>query len=419
MQLRSSDGGKAASDAVTLPHPLVRSAPAPLALLILVSTIQPIAMNMYVPAMAAMQLDLDTTASLIQATLSAFLAATAVGQLIVGPLSDIYGRRPVLIGGLAVFLVGTAVCIAAPDAETLVLGRIVQGLGGCAGLALARAIVRDVHGVHRAAAMIAYVTMGMAVAPLVTPAIGGVIYEISSWRLIFVAMGLVGLAGLVATLVRLRETHPPTGEAGVFRRWRGELAALLAIRSFWAFALTLAALCTAFFSFVAGGAFVAARVFDLSASQYGLFFIFVVSGYVCGNFIAGRYGGRLGLVRMIVAGNTISLLGMAIAVVLALAGVLHPLALFAPMLVVGIGNGFALPNCVAGCVSIRPDLAGTASGLAGAFQVGSGALASVVVGILIDLAAWPGTTWPVLVPMAVGAVGAFILSFTLRGVRFA
>ncbi|WMS42253.1 multidrug effflux MFS transporter [Acuticoccus sp. MNP-M23] len=392
---------------------------APVLLLILVSTIQPMALNMYVPAMAAMQGDLATTASLIQATLSAFLAATAFAQLVVGPLSDIYGRRPVLIGGALVFTLGTIVCIAAPNVEVLIAGRIIQGAGGCAGLALSRAIIRDIHGTRTSASMIGYVTMGMAIAPLITPAIGGFLYQISSWRVIFVVMGIAGLISLFATVTRLRETHPPGPHGnGVFANWRREVAELLTIRDFWLVSATLAALSLAFFSFIAGGAFVASSVFGLDAQTYGLYFIFVVTGYVVGNFFTGRYSARIGVVRMIRIGNAISLIGIGVAVSLAVAGVASPLALFAPMLIVGTGNGFALPNCIAGCVSVRPDLAGTAAGVAGFFQIGSGAIASVGIGLVIEFEVFPASSWPVLAPMACGGILAFILAFMLSARRF-
>ncbi|MEM6762214.1 MAG: Bcr/CflA family efflux MFS transporter, partial [Pseudomonadota bacterium] len=262
---------------------------APILLLILISMIQPVAMNMYVPAMAAMRHDLATSPAAIQATLYAFLVATAVGQVVVGPLSDIYGRRTVLLTGLWIFAMGSVICIVAPTIETLILGRIIQGLGGCAGLALSRAIIRDIHGTATSASMIGYVTMGMATAPLVAPAIGGLLYETTSWRVIFAVIGLLGLVGLAAATHRLRETHQSTGGDGVFARWRAEMRELLTLRDFWAYSLTLAALCVAFFSFLGGGSFVAAAVYELSASEYGLYFIFMVSGYVFGNFITGRY----------------------------------------------------------------------------------------------------------------------------------
>ncbi len=158
----------------------------------------------------------------------------------------------------------------------------------------------------------------------------------------------------------------------------------------------------------------ASTIYGLSASEYGLYFVITVGGYVVGNFVTGRYGQRIGIVRMIVIGNAISLAGVALAALCAMADVHHPMGLFGPMLLVGLGNGFALPNAIAGVVSVRPDLAGSASGLAGAFQVGSGAAASVLVGLLIDGGIWQGTSWPILVPMLVSAIVAFGLAFTLR-----
>lgn len=418
-----TDATREVRDKDPAPHergatPMIRSlpmtAPAPLALLILVSAVQPTAMNMYVPAMAAMRVDLATSASAIQATLSAFLAATAVGQLFVGPVSDLLGRRPVLVYGLAAFLIGTLIAALAPNVETLIVGRIIQALGGCTGLVLSRAIIRDVHGAGASASMIGYVTMGMAVAPMVTPALGGLIYEVSSWRMIFAAMGTLGLVAFVAAALRLRETHPPTGKGNVFARFRSELSELVRLRAVWLYTLTLAALSIAFFAFIAGGAFIASTIYGLTASEYGLYFVITVGGYIVGNFVTGRYGQRIGIIRMIVIGNAISLAGVLVAAAFAVTGTMHPMGLFGPMLLVGLGNGFALPNAIAGVVSLRPDLAGSASGLAGAFQVGSGAAASVLVGLLIDGKVWYGTAWPILVPMIVGAIVAFGLSFTLR-----
>ncbi|MEM8854859.1 MAG: multidrug effflux MFS transporter [Pseudomonadota bacterium] len=386
-------------------------AAAPLALLILVSMIQPTAMNMYVPAMADMRQTLGTSASAIQATLSAFLAATAIGQLIIGPFSDLFGRRPVLVIGLGVFVAGSIICALAPTVEILVAGRIIQAVGGCTGLALSRAIIRDIHGAKTSASMIGYVTMGMAVAPMLTPALGGVIHEASSWRWIFVFMGAFGAVALVATIVRLGETHTRTAGGGrVFSRWFREMGAVLSFRAYWTFVSTLAFLCVSYFAFIAGGTFVAVEVFELSASTYGAYFILIVSGYVLGNFVTGRFGPKIGIIAMIRLGNAVSLASVLVAVGLWEYGCEHPLGLFIPMFFVGLGNGFALPNAVAGAVSVCPWLAGTASGLAGAFQVGSGAVASVIVGIIIDANLWPDSTWPVLAPMLFGAVAALITS---------
>jgi len=395
--------------------PSVRRArsPAPLALLILVAMVTPTAMNMYLPAMAEMQRDLATSAASIQLTLSLFLIATAAGQLVVGPISDMIGRRPTLLWGLSLYVVATVACALAPTVELLVAARIVQALGGCAGLVLARAIIRDMHDTAASASMIGYVTMGMAVGPMITPPIGGFVADAASWRLIFWLLAALGAAAVLLTLTRLVETRPPERGGRVFRRWAGDLAALLRIGDFWLFASTLAALCIAFFSFIAGGVFVATEVYGLTASQYGLFFIMNVVGYVIGSFLTGRFSARVGIGRMIVAGNTVSLVAVSTAAALALGGFSHPLHLFGPMFVLGLGNGIALPNCVAGAVSVRPQLAGSASGLAGAFQIGAGALASLLVGLIVDLPFWDGTSWPILVPMLAGTVLALALSLRL------
>ena len=388
--------------------------PAPLLLLVLVAMVTPTAMNMYIPAMAEMQRDLATSAAGIQLTLSLFLVATAVGQLVVGPVSDLTGRRPALVWGLALFLVGTVACALAPNLPALVFARIVQALGGCAGLVLARAIIRDMSGTAHAASMIGYVTMGMAIGPMITPPIGGLVADAASWRLIFWILAGLGAVALILTLVRLDETKPPQRSDHVFRRWFGELGALLRIGDFWLFSMTLATLCIAFFSFIAGGVFVATAVFGLTASQYGLFFIMNVTGYVLGSFLTGRFSVRMGIVPMILGGNAVALAAVAAAVILMASGATHPLALFGPMAILGLGNGLALPNCVAGAVSVRPTLAGSASGLAGAFQIGAGAIASFLVGLVIDLPFWTGTVWPVLTPMLAGTVVAFALSLYLR-----
>lgn len=390
-----------------------------LTVLILISTTTPIAMNMYLPALPAIQDHFGTSAAVMQLSLSLFLAATAVGQLVAGPLSDIFGRRPVLTVGLSIFVGASVLCALAPTASVLIIARILQGLGGCTGLVLSRAIVRDICGTAAAASMIGYVTMGIAIAPLITPSIGGLMYEVASWQFIFVFMAVTGLISVLASLRFLPESHAPDRRPGVFRRWRGEVRELLALRPFWSFAMTLAALCIAFFTFIAGGTVVAVEVFELSPSQYGLFFVFMVSGYIIGNFVTARFSSRFGIVPMIVSGNSVSLVGVTLSVLLALFVPAHPMMMFGPMFIVGMGNGLALPNCVAGCVSVRPDLAGTASGLAGSFQIGSGAIASITVGLLIDSGIWTDLRWPILLLMMFGAVAALTAALTIDGRRLA
>ncbi len=380
-----------------------------LSLLIIVSTAMPIGLNMYVPALAHMQRDLDTTTTLIQLSLSLYLAATAVAQIVVGAISDMLGRRPVLIAGMGLFTLGSLVCALAPSVEVLLVGRVVQAVGGAAGYSLARAVIRDVHGSSRSASLIGYVTMGMAVAPMVTPVIGGFVADFNHWRRIFDLMAVYG--GLVTLIVVLRlvETRPAAGRRGQLATFARESWRLVSIPDFWIFTGTLCLLSTSFFSFIAGGPFLAVKLFDLTPSSYGLYLTLVVIGYIAGNFVTGRYGARLGLSRMIVLGNAIALCGVVLAAGCHILFETSAAGLFVPMLLLGLGNGFALPNAVAGAVSVRPELAGTGSGLAGAFQVGGGAVVTFLIGLMIDAGLWGGTVWVMLVPMLVGSAGALAL----------
>ncbi|ORE94648.1 MFS permease [Stappia sp. 22II-S9-Z10] len=388
--------------------------PAPLWLLIAMSCVQPVSLNMYLPAMVAMQVDLGTTQAAISVSLSAYLIATAVATLVVGALSDMLGRRPVLVAGLSLYTVGSAICAAAPTVEVLIGGRLLQAVGGCAGLALSRAIVRDLHSARSAASALAYVTMGMAVAPMIAPSVGGVLSEAMGWRSIFVLMTAVGAAVTTATVLRLGETHPPSGGAGGFARMRREAMELFGVRTFWLYVATLSFISTSFFAFVAGSSFVSESVLHLTPSVYGLYFICVAAGYICGNFITGRFVEKIGIVMMIRCGTVLTLSGIMIAIFAELMGVVHPVTFFGPIALVGMGNGFTLPNSIAGAVSVRPHLAGTASGLAGSIQMGAGAIVAILVGTLCDIDPWPGTLWPVLIPMMVGAAIAVAFSMTLR-----
>lgn len=381
-------------------------------LLVLVSMAQPIGMNMYIPAIADMRVDLATSAAAVQLTLSLYLAATAVGQIVIGPASDLYGRRPVLLAGMGVFIAGSLICANAPDIGTLLFGRVVQAFGGCAGLSLSRAMVRDIWGARSAASMIGYVTMGMAVAPLITPVIGGLVHERWGWPVIFDLIAAFGAFVLLVAWLRLGETHNEHGEHGTgFRNWSIEARRLLGIGDFWVFAGVASLMSSLFFAFISGGSVVAQEVFGLSAVGFGIYFVIITLGYVTGNFLAGRFSSRVGLVRMIRIGTIVAGGGVALTAALFAFGAEQAVALYLPMFFVGLGNGIALPSSLAGAVSVRPELAGTASGLAGAFQVGGGAIVAVIVGVLLDLeGAVNQTVWPVLVPMIASALACVALA---------
>ncbi len=377
-------------------------------LLVAVSAVSPLALNIFVPSMPGMRAVFAVDFATVQLTLSLYLAGMAVSQLAIGPLSDRYGRRPVLLAGLAIFVLASIACALAPSIEVLIVGRVLQAAGGCAGIVLSRAIVRDLFDRERAAGMIGYVTMGMALAPMASPAVGGVIELVAGWRTTFGFVALVGLLILALAVRRLPETHLARTEGsagGLLASW-GSLA-----RSgqYWGYTLTAAFGSSCFFALVSGGAFVMTEVLDRNPAEYGFYFPLVGAGYILGNFTTGRVAAKVGTRGMIAMGNASTLLGIGAMAGLFAAGADHPLSLFGPMFLVGLGNGLMLPSAIAGAISVRLDLSGAAAGLAGTFQIGFGALVSPLVGWLLA-----DTVWPLVAIMGAGAVLAVASSVLIR-----
>jgi DHA1 family bicyclomycin/chloramphenicol resistance-like MFS transporter len=360
-----------------------------IALLIAVSAVSPLGINMYLPSMPGMARALGVTFTTIQLTLSLYLGAMALGQLIIGPLSDRFGRRPVLLLGLLIFVAGSVICLSAQSIGVLIFGRIVQAVGGCAGITLSRAIVRDLYGRNQVASMIAYVTMGMAVAPMIAPTIGGLLETLFGWRASFAFLiGFGGLA-LVFAYWRLRETHHNRAGGESVRTLLQGYGSLFRSRQFWGYTLVTSFVSAMFFAFLAGAPYVMIELLGRSPAEYGLYFALVPCGYILGNFTTGRMAATMGPNRMILAGTLLSLASIAAMAALIASGLLAPIALFGPMLFIGVANGLVLPSGIAGAVSVRPDLAGAASGLSGSFQIGFGALVAPVVGAALSATVWP------------------------------
>jgi DHA1 family bicyclomycin/chloramphenicol resistance-like MFS transporter len=368
-----------------------------MALLAAITALAPFSLQIFLPALPAIQASFAVAPGIVQLALSLSILANAVANLVYGPLSDRFGRRPVLLVGLAAFIAGSLGCALAPSIELLIIARIVQSIGSAAGMVLARAMVRDLYDRERSASIIAYLTMAMVVAPMLAPTIGAVLLDVASWRAIFFLATAIGVALVWPILLTLAETRPP--EAASSGSPFAGAGALLRSGPFWSYVLQSTFGICVFFAFIAGAPYFMMNVLGRRATEYGLWFILVSAAFMAGNLVAGRFSARIGLDRMVLAGALLAVTGAGLALALLLGGAWTPLALFGPMMAVGLGNGFSVPNAQAGAVSVQPLLAGTASGIAGFSQMFVAALVSQAVGMLQN-----GTPYPMAGFMAGCAV---------------
>lgn len=352
----------------------------PLAILVAVSAIGPLALNIFLPSIPGLARYYGVDYGTIQLTFTLYLVGLAVSQLFYGPLSDRFGRRPLLLGGLALFVVASAACALAPPLEILVVARILQAVGGCSGIVLSRAIVRDLYGRDKAASMIGYITMAWVLAPMMAPSLGGLLDVHFGWQASFVVVAVAGLLALLAGLRWLHETNFQEGPAGHPLELVMGFGKLLRSPRYLGYALPTAFTSAVFFSFLAGAPYLTIEVMQLSPVTYGLWFILVSIGYFLGNLASGRFSERLGVDRMILMGTLLAVVGVAVTAGAGLSGALTPWTLFVPMMFVSIGNGMSIANGLAGSVSVYPAMAGAASGLAGFMQMGMGAASAQFIG---------------------------------------
>lgn len=345
------------------------------------AAVSPLAMNVYLPSLASITEHFKTDAATVQLSVSLFLGATGISQILIGPLSDKFGRRPVLLSLFLVSLFATIFCIFAPNIETFLAARIVQG-SAAVGIVLSRAIVRDMYGNAKAASVIGYVTMGMTVAPMLGPAMGGFLAEQFGWQASFWLIFAFTTLVIVISWFDLGETNKNIGAsmAETFRAWPN----IVTSHRFWGYALCCAFSSAAFFAFLGGGPLIAIEYYGLSPSEVGLYFFFVAVGYMFGNFLTGRFSERVGLNNMMFVGNIVVVIGLAIGMWLTSLFPSSPLAFFSSLFMLGLGNGITLPNANAGIVNVRPQNAGAASGLGGGLQIGGGALIAGFVGYYLE-----------------------------------
>ena len=354
-----------------------------LPLLMAMTAIGPATLNIVVPALPGMITRLGTDAGTVQLTLSLYLLSLACAQLVLGPLSDRFGRRPVVLVGLALSVVASLAAIAASSIGALIAARIIQAAGASTGIVVGRAIIRDLYDRDRAAGMIGLVTTAMVIAPMVAPLVGGLLDSHFGWEAIFMFITLSSGAVFIWAVRVLPETHHAgvaQSPAEMGREWR----ALLGSAKFYAYIVTGALGSAPYFTFLGGGPHVVITLMGRSSAEYGLWFALSSFGYMSGNFTVSRLAQRYGLDTLIMAGIVCEFVGACVtALLFSTLPDGGPATVFLPQFLISYGNGLLLPNCIAGAVSIRPEAAGAASGLTGFSQRAAGAAATQVISLLL------------------------------------
>ena len=388
---------------------LDRTAPPHIFTLVVIAGIAAMSMNIFLPSMPAMADFFDADYALIQLAISAYLALTGLLNIVLGPLSDRFGRRAVLMGSLMVFSFASLGCMLSTSVEMFLAFRMCQAVVA-SGMVLSRAIVRDMAPPDQAASMIAYVTMGMALVPMMAPVLGGVLQSRFGWQANFAAMALCGFLVLWLVYADLGETN--RAQTTSFKAQFAEYPALLRSRRFWGYTFVAGVTSGAFFAFLGGAPFVGSEILGLDPQSLGIYFGIIPMGYLFGNFFTGRFAQRLGIGFMILAGGVVATFGMLLVLLLWFTGIQTAPAFFGGVFFVGFGNGLTMPSATSGLLSVKPELAGSASGLGTATMIGMGSILSATAGALVgpDTGAWP----LILIMLICGISGIFLAIYTNR-----
>ncbi len=352
------------------------------ALLVALGSFGPLTMSIYTPVMPSVGADLGAGAESVKLTLTTYMLGFAVGQLFYGPMSDRFGRRPVLLGGLIFFTAATFGCSFAPSIGGLIGLRILQGLGAASGSVIGRALTRDAYTFQEMPLVMSWISLGQNIAPSLSPTIGGFLGELAGWRATFWFVGGFGTILLVVTLVGLRETNKFRSDRidlGKLLRGSGEM---LRDHQFLGNVLTLGFAFAINFGMLAGVPFILQDHLGFSPREFGLIVLLTVGGFTAGTLVNNRLVGRVAPIVIMRASGWFHVAALSVMGILSLSGVVTWWAIVGPHMVLSFGTGMIVANANAGAIGMFPRLAGTASSLAGLAQMGMGAMGTVTVAIL-------------------------------------
>jgi DHA1 family bicyclomycin/chloramphenicol resistance-like MFS transporter len=371
-----------------------------LALLVVITGIAPITLYMLVPVLPVLAKTFSGPISLAQMTVSLYMVGIACSQLIMGPLSDKFGRRPALLGGISLMVAASAACMFAENLPQLIAARFFQALGGASGMVVSRAIIRDIYARDQISAKISLVIAVMMVAQMLSPLTGGLLDIAFGWRAIFSLITAASLATVIAIAFLLPETRRARAEGKGFR---GDVGGLFTSRAFIGYMLCQVLASQIIFVFAAGGPYIVVNQMGRTSAEYGAWFATTGFAFLIGNLLCVRFAPRHSLEKLIWFGLALQLGGSLLNLVWSFVGLNQmPLWLFGTQMIVMVANAVVMSNSAAGAISVRPDAAGTASGAMGFLQQGIGALVS-------QLGAWLGGHFVTTLPLTAAVFAISIL----------
>ncbi|MCF8474313.1 MAG: multidrug effflux MFS transporter [Emcibacter sp.] len=361
--------------------------------LTLLTALGPITTDLYLPALPSIQAYFNTDVTTVQLTLSVYLVVFAFCQLFYGSLSDRFGRKPIILIGILIYFIGSLVCIIASTIEILIFGRILQALGGCAGVVLARTMVRDIYGQERSAKILSYMGTAMALAPALGPIIGGYFTVAYGWQSNFIILTIFGGLCLFGIIFILQETNQHKDPHAIHpRQTLKNFKTLLNDRHYFGYLLTATFSYSGLFCFISGSSFVFINILGLTADEFGYCFAAAVAGYMVGTQMGGRMVYRLGLIPIVGFGATISSLAGTAMLIMALLSVNQVWAILIPMVFYMVGLGMTFPSSLAGVIGPFPKMAGAASSLAGFTQNTVAALVGLIIAHSFNMTQIPMAT---------------------------
>ena len=368
--------------------------------LILLNGLSVASLNLFLPSLPGIASEFEASYTLVNLSIAGYAAMTAILQLVMGPLSDRFGRRPVILSGLLVFSLASLGCALATDIASFLFFRMMQA-AIISAHTVSYAVIRDSSEERMAASLMGYIAMAWAIAPMLAPVFGGTLDELFGWRASFWAFLLFGTSILGLCLFDLHETNIYSSKT-LYEQFR-TYPELLRSRRFWGYALCMAFSTGAFYAFLGGAPLAASALFGMSPARLGLYMGSITAGFIFGSFLAGHFAARYALSTMMISGRIVACSGLLAGLMIVSMGFLNEFTLFGACVFVGIGNGITMPSSSSGAMSVRPKLAGSASGLSGALVVAGGAAVSAVTGsVLTEGNAAYGLLGMMLVSSAMG-----------------